>query len=84
MTVTVRNGRVVSVVGSRTGPRPARDEEAIDSLFQRMASDLGRPNTKVDVTYDSILGYPRRVSVTRTDVDDANYSVTLDSLHAIP
>jgi hypothetical protein len=85
MIVTVRNGQVTSVVDRRTGgARPLTYRESIDSMLARVRVELRDPAATVEVTYDPVQGYPRRFSVTRKNVEDADFSVMVDSVVAIP
>jgi hypothetical protein len=85
MNVTVQQGQVTSVVDRLTGvERPLAYGRSIDSVLARVRVELRDPTATVEVTYDPVLGYPRRFSVTRKNVEDADVTITLDSVVAIP
>jgi hypothetical protein len=63
--IEVRNGQVASLVYVGTGTAPSRNywdnENTIDKLFAIILSNSGKPNAKLEVTYDSTLSYPTRI-----------------------
>ena len=68
-TVSVRRGRVVDVRDIDTGVRrPLSYRQPIDSLFALLRREAASP-WSVEVEFDERLGYPRRISYGRQEVD---------------
>ena len=84
MTVTVRNGVVVSVVDRATGAaKPLTYRTSIDSLFSRTAEEIRVRPGRLMVTYDAALGFPRSLTY-GTPENDAGGTITADSVAVVP
>ena len=82
--VTVRNGLVTSVVDRSTGAsHPVAWRQPIDSLFVLARREAISLPSLLEVTFDSRLGYPRRLSYGQQAID-AGGVITIDSLRADP
>ena len=78
-TVSVRRGRVVDVRDIETGVRrPLSYRQPIDSLFALLRREAASP-WRVDVEFDQRLGYPRRISYGRQEVDGGGI-IAIDGL----
>jgi hypothetical protein len=81
--VTVRAGRVASVVNTRTGvPVPLAYRQPIDSLFPLMRREIRENPEFFGARYDDRLGYPRVLQFGNQAID-AGATITIDSLVAL-
>jgi Family of unknown function (DUF6174) len=84
MTVTVRNGQVVSVVDRVSGAvRPTSYRQPIDSLFAMAAEEIRLRPERLQVTYDPALGFPRTLTYGMPETDGGGF-IYADSLRAEP
>lgn len=84
MTVTVRNGAVVSVVDRATGAsRPLTYRVTIDSLFSTAAEEIRVRPERLQVTYDVALGFPRSLTYGTPENDGGGF-IRADSLAVVP
>lgn len=84
MTVTVRNGVVVSVVDRGTGaPKPLTYRSSIDSLFSKVSEEIRLRPGRLQVTYDPALGFPRSLTYGTPENDGGGY-ITADSVAVVP
>ena len=84
MTVTVRNGIVVSVVDRMTGaPKPLTYRTSIDSLFSQTAEEIRIRPGRLAVTYDPALGFPRSLTYGTPENDGGGY-IMADSVSVVP
>ncbi len=82
--VTVQAGVVTEVVDVRTGiPVPLTWRQPVDSLFALALREAIELPSRLEVTFDPRLGYPKRLSFGRQEVD-AGAVIVIDSLRAIP
>ncbi len=82
--VSVRNGMVVTVTNRRTGESEStRFQLPVDSLFALIRREARDLPSRLEVTYDAKLGYPRRISYGQQEVD-AGGVIVIDSLRAEP
>ncbi len=82
--VTVREGRVISVVDARTGVlNPVTWRQPIDSLFALVRREALANPELLDVSFDGRLGFPRRISYGDQPVD-AGGIITIDDVRPNP
>lgn len=82
--VTVRNGAVTAIIDRRTGrAEPLRFRQPVDSLFALILREAIELPSRLTVTYDAKLGYPRRISYGRQELDGGGV-IIIDSLRAEP
>jgi hypothetical protein len=80
--ITVRGGELSSVIDLGTGmaaiPNPQR-HPTVEGLFDQIDAALDRDPDKIEVVYDSALGYPTRIAVDFVAMavdDEVTYSAT--------
>ena len=84
LSVTVRNGAVVGVRDPLSGAnRPISYRQPVDTLFALVRREIGSNPSKLEVSYDQTLGYPRRIRYGNMEVD-AGGILTADDLKGIP
>lgn len=84
LAVTVRNGAVVSVRDPLTGAnRPISYRQPVDSLFALIRREIASNPSKLEVSYDQPLGYPRRIRYGNMELD-AGAVLTVDNLKRTP
>lgn len=82
--VSVRDGVVVTVINRRTGASEStRFQQPVDSLFALIRREARDLPSRLEVTYDARLGYPRRISYGQQEVDGGGV-ILVDSLRADP
>jgi hypothetical protein len=82
--VRVRDGVVVAVTNRRTGASESTQFQApVDSLFALVRREARDLPSRLEVTYDARLGYPRRISYGQQELDGGGV-IMLDSLRADP
>lgn len=81
--IEVRNGLTVSITAAESGAPVDLEHfnhvDTIEELFDLIGAALSGKAAHVDVTYDPVLGYPRRISIDHLKgaVDDEiEYTVT--------
>lgn len=81
--VTVRAGRVTSVVDVRSGASVPLDwRMPVDSLFVLLRREAVDLPSWLDITFDPKLGYPLRAAFGRREVDGGAV-IVIDSLRAL-
>ncbi len=82
--VSIRNGMVVTVTNRRTGESEStRFQRPVDSLFALIRREARDLPSRLEVTYDARLGYPRRISYGQQELDGGGV-IIIDSLRAEP
>ncbi len=80
--VSVRNGAVTAIINTRTGvAAPLRYRYPMDSVFAFVRLEQTRRPTNLTVTYDAVLGYPRRIEYGTLATDDGGV-ITIENLRA--
>jgi Family of unknown function (DUF6174) len=80
--VSVRNGAVTAIVNTRTGvAAPLRYRNPVDSVFAFVRLEQTRRPINLTVTYDAVLGYPRRIEYGTLANDDGGV-ITIENLRA--
>ena len=82
--VTVRDGVVTSVVDRRTGVvAPVGWRGAVPALFAVVRREAVELPARLDVTFDRRLGFPRRISFGKQELDGGGV-IVIDSLQVEP